>query len=148
MGTVKRILETKGNQCWTINNEATVYDALVMLAEKHIGAVLVVDDNQKLVGIFTERDYARKLILKGHFSKESKVKEYMSTNLKVVNPETSIMDCMEIMTENRFRHLPVFKDDKLCGLISIGDIVNRIIQSQKTTIDDLQNYISGSGYGY
>lgn len=148
MGTVKRILETKGNQCWTINTEATVFDALEILAEKQIGAVLVVDENQKLVGIFTERDYARKLILKGHFSKESKVKEYMSSNLKVVSLETSIMECMEIMTENRFRHLPVFRDGKLCGIISIGDIVNKIIQSQKTTIDDLQNYISGSGYGY
>jgi CBS domain-containing protein len=148
MGTVKRILESKGYQCWTISEDATVYEALEILAEKQIGAVLVIDDNGKLVGIFTERDYARKLMLKGHFSKESKVKEYMSSNLKVVSPETSIMECMEIMTENRFRHLPVFRDGKLCGIISIGDIVNKIIQSQKTTIDDLQNYISGSGYGY
>jgi len=148
MGTVKRILESKGYQCWTLSEDATVYEALEILAEKQIGAVLVIDDNGKLVGIFTERDYARKLMLKGHFSKESKVKEYMSSNLKVVSPETSIMECMEIMTENRFRHLPVFRDGKLCGIISIGDIVNKIIQSQKTTIDDLQNYISGSGYGY
>jgi CBS domain-containing protein len=148
MGTVKRILESKGYQCWTLSEDATVYEALEILAEKQIGAVLVIGDNGKLVGIFTERDYARKLMLKGHFSKESKVKEYMSSNLKVVSPETSIMECMEIMTENRFRHLPVFRDGKLCGIISIGDIVNKIIQSQKTTIDDLQNYISGSGYGY
>jgi len=148
METVKRILESKGNQCWTIKSDSTVYDALVILAEKQIGSVLVIDENNKLLGIFTERDYARKLILKGHFSKESKVKEFMSTDLKVISPDTTIMDCMEIMTEMHFRHLPVLKDNKLYGIISIGDIVNQIIQSQKATIDDLQNYISGSGYGH
>ena len=148
MGTVKRILEIKGTQCWTINPDATVYDALVILDEKQIGSVLVVDENDKLLGIFTERDYARKLILKGHFSKESKVKEFMSTNLKVVNPETSIIDCMELMTDKHIRHLPVIKDEKLIGIISIGDIVNKIIQSQNNTIEDLKNYISGAGYGH
>ena len=148
MGTVKRILEIKGTQCWKINPDATVYDALVVLNEKQIGSVLVVDENDKLVGIFTERDYARKLILKGHFSKESKVKEFMSTNLKVVNPETSIIDCMELMTDKHIRHLPVIKDEKLIGIISIGDIVNKIIQSQNNTIEDLKNYISGAGYGH
>jgi len=148
METVKRILERKGNQCWTVKPDATVYDALVILAEKQIGSVLVVDGKDNLLGIFTERDYARKLILKGHASKDSKVKEYMSTDLKVVSPETPIIECMEIMTEKHFRHLPVLMDNKLCGIISIGDIVNQIIQSQKTTIEDLQNYISGSGYGY
>jgi CBS domain-containing protein len=148
MATVKRILERKGNHCWTIKPDSTVYDALVILSEKQIGSVLVVDNNDKLLGIFTERDYARKLVLKGHSSKESKVKEYMSTDLKVVSPDTPIIECMEIMTEKRFRHLPVLMNNKLCGIISIGDIVNQIIQSQKTTIDDLQNYISGSGYGY
>lgn len=131
-----------------VEPDSTVYDALVILAEKKIGAVLVIDSSNKLIGIFTERDYARKLILKGHFSKESKVKEFMSTDLTVVSPETPIMDCMKIITEKHFRHLPVLQDEMLCGIISIGDIVNQIIKSQKTTIEDMQNYISGTGYGH
>ncbi len=144
---VKNILHEKGYDFWFVNSESTVYEALLIMSEKDIGAVLVID-NGKLSGIFSERDYARKLILKGHFSKDSKVKDYMTKELITVTPQTSIIDCMSLMTENHIRHLPVMDNENLMGIITIGDIVNEVIHSQKLMIKDLENYITGRGYGH
>ena len=147
MTTVNDILKKKGYKIFSINPEQTVFDALKILAEKDIGALPVME-NDKLTGIFSERDYARKLILKGYFSKETKVGNIMTKDLIVVSPDTDIFKCMSLMTEKKFRHLPVIENNKLIGIVSIGDIVNTIIHSQKEIIKDLENYISGSGYGY
>ena len=128
------------------NINDTVYDALVKLAQKDIGALLV-EDNEKLVGIFSERDYARKVVLEGKKSKESKVGEMMSTELTVVGPNNTMRECMALMTQKKIRHIPVVEDDKLVGVVSIGDVVNRIMQDQESTIKDLENYIYGGAYG-
>lgn len=147
MVTVKNILDKKGNKVFSISPDKTVFEALKMLADKDIGAVLVTQDDQML-GIFSERDYARKLILKGFFSKDSKVSDVMTKALTVVDPKTDIFICMEIMTKKRFRHLPVVENGKLVGMVSIGDIVNAIINSQEDVIKSLESYISGGGYGH
>lgn len=112
------------------------------MAEKDIGAVLVIEDG-KLVGMFTERDYARKIVLHGYTSKVAKVGDFMTKSVIHVTPETSINDCMALMTNKRIRHLPVIKFDVIVGVISIGDVVNSVIQQQDTTIKDLENYIYG-----
>jgi len=145
MITVKNLLEYKGYSFWNISPEATVYEALQLMAVKDIGAVLVMQD-EKLFGIFTERDYARKLVLKNHFSKESLIKDFMSTKVFHVNPESGILECMKLMTEKHIRHLPVIENEKVIGIVTIGDLVNEIITRQKTTIIDLENYICGN-YG-
>lgn len=142
MKNVKRVLEEKGTDIWYINKGATVYDALKILADRDIGAVLVMD-HEKLVGIFSERDYARRLILKGFFSKESKVEDFMTKNVISVTSETDILECMILFTEKKIRHLPVIDNGCLSGVVSIGDIVNAIISSQEMTINDLEGYISG-----
>jgi CBS domain-containing protein len=142
MKTVKNILDDKGSNTWHISKEATVFDALKVMADKDIGAVLVMD-NDKPVGIFSERDYARKLILKGFFSKESVVEDFMTKNVVSVTPDTDIMECMILMTEKKIRHLPVIDDGQLSGVISIGDVVNAIIRSKESTINELESYIGG-----
>jgi CBS domain-containing protein len=147
MVIVKNILDKKGNKVFSVSPDQTVYEALKILADNEIGAVLVMKDD-KMLGIFSERDYARKLILKGFFSKESKVSDVMTKALVVVAPKTDIFVCMGIMTEKRFRHLPVVDNGKLVGVISIGDIVNAIIHTQEDLIKNLGNYISGGGYGH
>jgi CBS domain-containing protein len=147
MISVKSILENKGCSIFSIQPDQTVYDALKILADKDIGAVLV-KDGEKLVGIFSERDYARKLILKGFFSKESMVRDVMTKELFVVSPDTDVFECMEMMTEKHIRHLPVIENNKLIGLVSIGDIVNAIMHSQESMIKNLEGYISGGGYGF
>jgi CBS domain-containing protein len=118
---VKKILETKGSQVYTISPDATVYEALQKMAEKEIG-VLVVVENDKMVGIFSERDYARKVILKGKNSQETLVKEIMTANVVHESPQQKIRKCLSLMTENHFRHLPIMEDDQLVGIISIEDV--------------------------
>lgn len=139
---VNEILDAKGHAYWFVKPENTVFEALEKMAEKDVGAVLVIDNN-KLLGIFSERDYARKIILHGFASKNSKVGDFMSKDLIYVTPQTSIYDCMALMTNKRIRHLPVLEQDKLEGMISIGDVVNFIIHQQNVTIKDLENYIYG-----
>ncbi|NLI24682.1 MAG: CBS domain-containing protein [Bacteroidales bacterium] len=146
MITVKQLLDRKGHEVYSIQPGDTVYSALEKMADKDVGALMVLDGN-KLVGIFSERDYARKLILHGKSSKESKVQDFMSTSLYTVNPSDSIYHCMALMTDKRVRHLPVLDQNEIVGMISIGDVVNAIISEQKAIIKDLEDYITGSGYG-
>ncbi|MBC7361975.1 MAG: CBS domain-containing protein [Candidatus Aminicenantes bacterium] len=142
MITVKQMLEEKGHQVWTISPEATVYEALKIMADKGIGALIVVENDQ-VVGVISERDYARKVVLKGKSSLDTPVKEIMSTQVYFVDPNCTAEECMALMTEKRIRHLPVIQENKLIGVISIGDVVKSIITSQKITIEHLQNYIMG-----
>jgi CBS domain-containing protein len=142
MYSVADILNEKGQECWSVSPEATVFEALKVLAEKYIGAVLVMT-NDKLHGIFTERDYARKVALKGKTSKDTLVKDMMTQVTHTVDPSASTSDCMKLMTDKRVRHLPVLDGEKLVGLVSIGDVVNKIIKEQKDTIQQLGSYISG-----
>jgi CBS domain-containing protein len=138
---VSSILKAKSGNIFSVSSNATVYEALTTMGEKNIGALLVIDDG-KLVGILSERDYARKIILKGKTSHDTLIKEIMTENPFTITPDDSIETCMELMSEKHFRHLPIVEDGKTVGMISIGDVVKAIIQSQKETIDHLKNYIS------
>ncbi len=142
--TVQHILQVKGNDTWSISPNNTVYDALRMMSDKNVGALLVVE-NDKLVGILSERDYARKIILQGKSSKDTLVSEIMTTNkLITVHPQQTVHECMELMTNKRIRHLPVVVDEKVLGVISIGDVVRTIIYEQREKIKDLETkLISG-----
>lgn len=142
MITVRDLLKQKGDQVFSISPDSTVFQALQIMAEKDIGALLVMESDQVL-GIFSERDYARKIVLKGRTSKESTVGEMMADKVFFIKPDKTINDCMAVMTEKKIRHLPVLENHRLVGLISIGDVVNHVIRSQKTTIADLENYIIG-----
>lgn len=142
MYTVKDILESKGSNTITVDPEATVYDALKKMAGNNVGAVLVVKDD-KVQGIFSERDYARKVVLMGKTSRDSKVGEMMTDRVYAVKLATSVTDCMKLMTDHRVRHLPVVENEKLLGIISIGDVVNKTIQAQNNTISQLEDYIIG-----
>lgn len=142
MYLVKDILNEKGNEVYTVEPEATVYEALKKMAGKNVGALLVVK-NGDVVGVFSERDYARKIILKGKSSKDSTVGELLSERIFYVKPFTTTTECMQIMTDHRVRHLPVMDEEKLVGIVSIGDIVNKTIQDQKDTIKQLEDYILG-----
>ncbi|HDZ84545.1 MAG TPA: CBS domain-containing protein, partial [Nitrospirae bacterium] len=135
------VLQTKGGDIWSVSPKATVFEALQVLADKDVGALPVIENN-KLVGMFSERDYARKIILKGKSSKEEKVGDLMTTRIYSITPDMSVEECMALMTESRVRHIPVFEDNKLIGIVSIGDVVNAIIKDQKITIQDLENYIT------
>lgn len=147
MGLVKNLLESKGREVYKIKSNETVYAALEQLAKYDIGALVVVDKKDVISGIFSERDYARKGAILGKSSKKTKIKEMMTTTVYFVKPENYLRECLELMTKKRTRHLPVMEDNKLVGLVSIGDIVNRIITEQKTKIKDLESYIVGSDYG-
>ena len=142
--TIGSMLGRKRGEIWSIAPQASVYDAISLMAEKSIGAVLVVA-GQSLVGIVTERDYARKVILQGRSSKETRVEEIMTTELIVVSPENTVDECMQIVTHRRVRHLPVLDAGRLVGIVSIGDLVNAVIADQAQTIDHLHTYI-GSKY--
>jgi predicted transcriptional regulator len=141
-GTISEILHNKGTSVWSIAPETMVYEAIAIMAEKNIGALLVTEKG-RLVGIISERDYTRKIALKGKSSKETPVKEILSEQLVRVSPSHTIEDCMRLMTEHRIRHLPVLDGEKILGVISIGDLVNWIISAQTNTIHQLQTYISG-----
>jgi len=141
--TVKEILSEKGHEIWSISPDTTVFDALRSMSEKGVGA-LVVLENGKVVGVFSERDYARKVTLAGKSEKTLPVKEIMTKRVVFVKPENTTEECMALMTDKHIRHLPVVVDDELVGIISIGDIVNAIISKQEYVIEQLGNYITGA----
>ena len=142
VGTIREILSHKGGAIWIIGPESTVFEAIQMMAEKNIGALLVVKDH-KLAGIISERDYTRKVALKGRSSKETRVQEILSGQVIHVSPDHSVDQCLRLMTEHRVRHLPVLEGDKILGVISIGDLVNWVISAQSSTIHQLETYITG-----
>jgi CBS domain-containing protein len=142
MGTVRNILEIKGNTVYSINPDRSVYDALELLEDKNLGCLVVVE-NEKLIGVFTERDYARKVVLKGKSSKDTPVRDIMTEQPIVVTPTTSVDICMQLMTEKFIRHLPVVENGRLIGLVSIGDLVRLTISEKDYIIDTLSHYISG-----
>jgi CBS domain-containing protein len=142
MVTLRHLLEEKEGRILHLSPAATVYEAIRMMGEHNVGALLVMEDG-RLVGIVSERDYARKVILKGKKSSETTVREIMTEKVRTVESNRSILECMQLMTENHFRHLPVMEDGKLAGVISIGDVVKAVITDQQETIDMLKNYISG-----
>jgi CBS domain-containing protein len=142
MVTVNQILKEKGRAVWTIAPEAKVFEALKLMAEKGVGA-LVVTDKGKVSGIISERDYARKIALMGRLSQDTPVRDIMTTQIYVVHPGTTADECMTLMTDRHIRHLPVMDKEELVGVISIGDVVKSIISQQKLTIEQLENYIMG-----
>jgi len=142
MGTVRHILQKKGNKVIAIDPASTVFNALERMVADNVGALLVMDQD-KFMGIFTERDYARKVILKGRASKETLIQEIMSEHPVTVTPDTTLEQCMALMTQKYIRHLPVIENQKLVGLVSIGDIVKYIMEEQKSIIEDLEHYITG-----
>ncbi len=141
MKFVSEMLKGKGRDVWTVSPDSTVYDALQVMADKNVGALMVLENDQ-VVGVFSERDYARKVILKGKASKDTPVSEIMSTKLVWVRPDQSIEDCMNLMTNRRIRHLAVLEEGRLIGVISIGDVVKAIISEQEFTIQQLEQYIT------
>ena len=142
LDSVERILKQKGSQVYSIAPDATVYEALEELAEKDVGALVVMNETD-LVGIFSERDYVRKVILKGRSSKEMQVHEIMSSPAVTVELRTTVDECLHRMTDKRCRHLPVVDEGKVVGVVSIGDLVNWIITAQDSTIHQLEDYITG-----
>ncbi len=140
--TIKQLLDKKGRKVHTISPDASVFEAIRRMADLGIGALVVVE-GEKPVGIVTERDYARKVILKGRSSKETPVRAIMTERIIFIRPDQTIEDAMAIMTEKKIRHLPVLEDDRLAGIISIGDVVKAIIEHQQFVIDQLTNYIHG-----
>jgi CBS domain-containing protein len=141
MKKVRDILEGKGRDVWSIEPSASVYDAMKVMADKGVGALLVME-GEKLVGIISERDYARKIILQGRSSRTTAVHEIMTARVAYAEPEQNIEECMAIMTEKRIRHLPVMDAGQVRGIISIGDLVKSIIDEQKFIIEQLERYIS------
>ena len=141
MLAVKNIIQRKGNQVWSVKPDTKVYDILQLMADKNIGAVLVME-NDKIEGIFSERDYARKVALEGKSSRQLPVKEIMSSKVLFVNPERSADECMALMIKKRIRHLPVIENNKLQGLISIGDVVKAVLDDKDYVIDQLEQYIT------
>jgi CBS domain-containing protein len=141
-GIVSEVLHHKGTTVWTIGPDATVFEAIQIMADKNIGAVLVTDKD-RLVGIVSERDYTRKVALKGRTSKALKVREILSEQVIHVTPNHSIQECLRLMTDHRVRHLPVLEGEKIAGVVSIGDLVNWVISTQSTTIRQLETYITG-----
>lgn len=142
MSTVNSILKIKGKVSYSVTPDTSVYDAIDFMCDKNISAILVIE-NEKLLGIFTERDYARKLILKGKGSKETTISEVMTRDLITVTDETTIDKCMQLMTSKFIRHLPVLDGAKVIGIISIGDVVKFIIEEQKFIIENMEHYITG-----
>ena len=145
MQTVKDLLKQRKKEIFSVKPKATVFEALKIMGEKEIGSVMVMDDKGKVLGILSERDYARKVILKGKTSRETLVEEIMTPYEKMytVKPDTSVEDCMVVITGKRVRHLPVFEGDKFVGLVSIGDVVKSMLIERDTMIDHLSDYISG-----
>ena len=138
---VSSILRKKGTEIWSLPSDATVYSAVEIMAKKHVGALLVIDDG-RLVGIISERDYARKVILMGRASKDTFVREIMTTSLVTITPECAVDDAMRVMEKNRIRHAPVVKDGSLQGMITLGDLVKWILTTQDHTIEQLEHFIT------
>jgi len=141
--TIGMVLKEKSRDIWSLDPEASVYDAVEMMANKGVGALLVISDS-KLVGVISERDYARKVILQERSSRQTRVKEIMTSPVIVVRRDNTVEDCMRLMTENRFRHLLVVENQKVLGVVSIGDLVKWMVSAQAETIEQLQHYIAGS----
>ena len=145
MKTVKDILKDTGRKIWSVSPKTTAYEALEVMAEKDIGALLVFE-NEHLVGIFSERDYARKVILKGKASKDTPVSELMTRQVFYVDPGNTLNECMALMTIKRIRHLPVFDNNRIIGIITIGDVVKEIVSEQQITIKALEDFMSYDGF--
>jgi len=141
-GTIKEILDYKGSAVWTVAPDATVFEAIQLMSDKNVGALLVIE-HDKLIGIISERDYTRKVALKGKSSKELKVREIIPDRVLSVTPHHTIEECMRLMTEQRVRHLPVLEGERITGVVSIGDLVNWVISAQSATIRQLETYITG-----
>jgi CBS domain-containing protein len=139
---IGQLLNTKGHDVWYVSPQAAVFDALKLMAEKDIGALLVLE-NENLVGIISERDYARKVILKGKNSMDTLVKDIMTSEVITIQADQTIDSCMELMTNHHIRHLPVYKGNQLIGIISIGDVVKAIISQQEYLIEQMEQYITG-----
>lgn len=142
MISIQQLLEKKGSEVWSTSPDASVYEALQLLAERNIGALVVLQDGE-LVGVISERDYARKVILHGKTSMKTPVQEIMTEEVITVSPVSTIEEAMALMTDKRIRHLPVVDEEKIVGVVSVGDLVKAIIADQEFTIDQLENYISG-----
>jgi CBS domain-containing protein len=143
MTTVRSVLQSKGSDIWSTAPNTLVFDALKVMAEKNVGALLVMEGNQ-LIGIFSERDYARKVVLEGESSHTIAIRNVMTSGVISVTSDQSIEDCMTLMTGKHIRHLPVLENSKLVGMISIGDVVKAIISQHEDTIKQLENYITGA----
>ena len=141
MNTIRRLLNDKGDQVWSVSPSASVLDAIRLMAEKGIGALVVANGDQ-LLGVISERDYARQVILKGRASNSTQVSEIMSSPVHTVGPDDSVQECLALMTQKRIRHLPVVEDGRLAGVVSIGDLVRVIIDEQKFTIEQLTAYVN------
>lgn len=142
MTTVRKLLDRKGQHVWTIHPDATVFDAVKKMAEKDVGSLVVID-GENVLGIITERHYARNVVLKGKASPATPVRDIMERRLVVARPDHTLEECMVVMSDKRVRHLPVFDRERLIGIISIGDLVKSIIDNQRFTIDQLEHYIHG-----
>jgi len=140
---IRFVLQRKGTQIWSVALTSSVYEAIEMMSDKKVGALLVISEGQ-LAGIISERDYARKVILKGRSSKQTEVQEVMSSPVITASPGQTVAECMRIMTNSRIRHLPIVEEGRVVGILSIGDLVNWIITAQEEVIQHLQNYIAGS----
>ena len=142
-GTIDAVLELKGHDVWSVTPDQTVFEAIRVMAEKNLGAVLVLA-NGVLVGMLSERDYTRKIAIKGKSSKETLVREIMTTSLVTATPHHTVQECMRLMNDNRVRHLPVVEEERVVGVVSIGNLVNWIISAQNAAIGHLEDYISGT----
>lgn len=142
MSLVSEILKTKGYDVWSIRPDATVFDAVKLMSERRVGALLVMD-GERLVGIVSERDYARKVILEGRSSRDTPVRDVMTTRVLCVTPQRTVQECMALMTSKRARHLPVLDHKRVVGVVSIGDLVKAIIEEQQVLIEHLQHYVNG-----
>jgi len=140
--SVRSVLRNKGQTIWSVTPDASVYEAIEIMASKSVGALLVIGEG-KLVGVISERDYARKVILQGKSSKQTRVREIMASPVIVAAPESTVEDCLKIMTHHRIRHLPIVEHDQVAGIVSIGDLVKWIVSAQEETIHRLQDYITG-----
>ncbi|MGU9957974.1 MAG: CBS domain-containing protein [Arenicellales bacterium WSBS_2016_MAG_OTU3] len=142
MKTAKQIIEEKGNQVWSVEPDNSVFDTIKMMAEKKIGALLVIENN-KTVGIISERDYARKIILEGRNSKDTRVGEIMTSDLIAVTPEQNVNECLNLMSDHHIRHLPVISNGELSGMLSVRDLMAAIIEDQQFQIEQLEQYVRG-----
>ena len=144
METVRDVLAGKGKKVVTVSPDSTIFEALSIMKVESIGAVVVVDDTGDIAGVLSERDYARKVVLVGKSSKDTAVSEIMTTKVVVIRPDNTVEEAMALMSEKRCRHLPVLEDGRLCGIISIGDVVRAVIQDKEILINQLEQYISSS----
>ena len=148
MLTVRQLLQLKKDEStYSVSPQASVFDALKLMAEKNLGAVMVVDENNQMIGIFTERDYARKIVLKGKTSLETPISEIMTSEMVTISTDQTLEECMNLMTKWHIRHLPILEKGRLIGMVSMRDVVEVLLSMKEGTIASLENYILGEGYG-